>query len=53
MSFCGTEECAEQIKEATGAKIRGTSLEEKFEVADSCAWCGKQAKEVVYVARAY
>ncbi|RLI73977.1 proline--tRNA ligase, partial [Archaeoglobales archaeon] len=54
MSFCGREECAMEIKEATnGGKIRGVPLDRKDEPLSTCAWCGKKATEVVYVAKAY
>ena len=54
MSFCGKEECAMEIKEATnGGKIRGVPLDRKDEPLSTCAWCGKKATEVVYVAKAY
>ena len=54
ISFCGREECAEDMREATnGAKVRGTSLD--FEEGDygKCVWCGQPARYLVYVAKAY
>ncbi len=54
ISFCGREECAEDMREATnGAKVRGTSLD--FEEGDygRCVWCGQPARYLVYVAKAY
>jgi prolyl-tRNA synthetase len=60
MDFCGREECAMEMKETThGGKVRGTIVggyginirDEKPK--GKCAWCGKDSKEVVYVAKAY
>ncbi len=54
MPFCGREECAEDMREATGgAKVRGTRIDEDSRPTGPCAWCGAEAKEVVYVAKAY
>jgi len=53
MPFCGREECAKELQEATnGGKIRGTELERQ-KATGECAWCGKDAREWVYVAKAY
>jgi prolyl-tRNA synthetase len=46
------EKCAEIIEKETGAEVRGTNLEVE-EAKGSCVVCGKEAKKVVYVARAY
>lgn len=54
MPFCGREECADELKEATnGGKIRGTEI--GFVEGDygSCAWCGSEARYMVYVAKSY
>ncbi len=54
MRFCGREECAENMREATnGAKVRGTPLNWDGKIDGVCAWCGEKAKELVYVAKAY
>jgi len=54
ISFCGREECAEDMREATnGAKVRGTSLDFKEGDYGKCVWCGQPAKYLVYVAKAY
>ena len=54
MSFCGREECAEDMREATnGAKVRGTELNFKEGDYGKCVWCGEPAKYIVYVAKAY
>ncbi len=54
ISFCGREECAEDMREATnGAKVRGTSLDFKEGDYGRCVWCGQPARYLVYVAKAY
>jgi len=54
MNFCGREECAMEIKEMTnGAKVRGTPLDMEEKPSGKCVWCGRKAKEVVYIAKAY
>jgi prolyl-tRNA synthetase len=40
------------MKEETGATIRVVPFE-KEEIFAKCVYCGKEAKEVVYFARAY
>lgn len=57
-NYCSTnkdgEKCANIIKEKTkGAEIRGTRLDEKEKVSENCIICGKPAKEIVYIAKAY
>jgi prolyl-tRNA synthetase len=58
--FCDIEdvkanECAEGIKQKTTAEIRGVlyPTPEIAEDNDRCLICGKQAKHLVYVAKAY
>jgi len=55
MPFCGREECAAEMQEVTnGGKVRGVALDEtENPEGKSCAWCGKPATQVVYVAKAY
>lgn len=54
MPFCGREECANDLKEATdGGKIRGTEIDFKEGDYGKCAWCGAPARQIVYVAKAY
>ena len=53
VNWCGDIECAEKIKEETGADIRGTREDLKEKPDGKCIVCGKEAKEVVYVAAAY
>ncbi len=50
--WCGCTECEKQLKELTGATIRNMPFEQE-EVSDVCALCGKPAKHMVYIARAY
>jgi len=51
-SWCVGSACEEKIKEETGATIRIVPLE-KEEPFSKCIYCGGEAKEVVYFARAY
>ncbi len=58
-NFCSTdfdgEKCADRISEETSAEVRGenSEKEEKPEKGAKCVVCGKEAKHVVYVAKAY
>lgn len=53
IEWCGDVECAEKLKEKAGGEIRG----ERYDIAERprnpCIVCGREAKKVVYVARAY
>jgi len=51
-SWCGEQHCEEQIKLETGATIRIIPFK-KEKIFSKCVYCGKEAKEVVYFARAY
>jgi prolyl-tRNA synthetase len=51
-SWCSKPACEEKIKEETGATIRLIPFE-KEEIFSKCVYCGEEAKEVVYFARAY
>jgi prolyl-tRNA synthetase len=50
--WCADSTCEEKIKEETGATIRIIPFE-KEKIFSKCIYCGKEAKEVVYFARAY
>ena len=50
--WCSSSTCEEKIKEETGATIRLIPFE-KEEPFSNCVYCGKEAKEVVYFAKAY
>jgi prolyl-tRNA synthetase len=53
-SFCGTQECADEIKNKTGGtEIRGTLFGSNEIPKGRCAWCGKAATEVAYAAKSY
>jgi len=47
--------CDESLKEKTGGEVRGTlyPLSEKPDESDVCPICGKVAKAIVYIAKAY
>jgi len=54
INWCGSVECANLMKEKTnGGSIRGTLFNKKEKTFGKCVYCGKEAKEVVYFAKAY
>ncbi len=50
--WCGDRECEDKIREETGATSRCMPFEQE-EVSDTCVYCGKKAKKLVYWGRAY
>lgn len=50
--WCGDVACEEKIKEDTLATSRCIPFEQE-KIADTCVCCGKEAKELVYWAKAY
>ncbi|MFZ3579434.1 proline--tRNA ligase [Virgibacillus sp. DJP39] len=50
--WCGDQACEEKIKEETTATSRCIPFEQE-KVSDTCVYCGKEAKELVYWAKAY
>ncbi len=50
--WCGDAECEANIKAETGATIRCIPFKQE-DLGDKCHFCGKDAKHMVYVARAY
>ncbi|MBI2529518.1 MAG: proline--tRNA ligase [Candidatus Diapherotrites archaeon] len=56
-NFCSTElggaKCAETIEKQLGARVRGTRVDKSEKPSGKCAVCGKEAKEVVYIANEY
>lgn len=50
--WCGDEACEEKIKDDTSVTSRCIPFEQE-KVSDTCLCCGKEAKELVYWARAY
>jgi prolyl-tRNA synthetase len=51
--WCGSEECEDEIKSATGgASSRCIPFEEKH-LSDKCVFCGKEAKHMVYWGKSY
>ncbi len=56
--FCGIEEgsesCAQKLQELTGLKVRGVTLEPEIcESNEKCIVCGKKARFIVWLAKAY
>ncbi|MEM1944978.1 MAG: proline--tRNA ligase [Nitrososphaerota archaeon] len=53
VEWCGRIECAEQLKNSVGGEVRGTRFDVTEIPRGGCIICNQQAREVVYVARAY
>ncbi|HKZ45174.1 MAG TPA: proline--tRNA ligase [archaeon] len=53
-NWCGSVECADNIKEKTGGgTIKGTLFNKNEKVFGNCVYCGKKAEKVVYFAKSY
>ncbi|MCX6816212.1 MAG: proline--tRNA ligase [Candidatus Aenigmarchaeota archaeon] len=53
-NWCGADECEKNIKsECGGAEIRGTLYKKEETPFGKCVYCNKDAKHVVYIAKAY
>ena len=50
--WCGDAECEKRVKEETAATIRCIPFEQE-NLGDVCPFCGKPAKHMVYIAKAY
>lgn len=50
--WCGDKECEDKIREETGATSRCMPFDQE-EISDTCVYCGKKAKKLVYWGRAY
>ncbi len=50
--WCGCRECEDEIKEELSVTSRCMPFEQET-IADTCVWCGKPAKKMVYWGRAY
>ncbi|MCD7764869.1 MAG: proline--tRNA ligase [Lachnospiraceae bacterium] len=50
--WCGCQECEDAIKEEVGVTSRCMPFEQE-EIGDTCIWCGKPAKHMVYWGKAY
>jgi len=54
IEFCNNEKCAEKLKKDTGAEVRGYLFNKNEKISKKkCDICGKQAKAIAYVAKAY
>ena len=59
VSFCSctkdSEKCAKVIETETGGEVRGIRIDvnEKPKKTDKCIVCGKEASEIVYIAKSY
>ena len=52
-NWCSSGECEASIKAESGYEIRGTLYGKEEKCFANCLWCGKPAKHVVYIAKAY
>ena len=50
--WCGCQECEDALKEEVGVTSRCMPFEQEH-VADTCVYCGKPAKKLVYWGKAY
>ncbi len=50
--WCGENSCEENIKTETAATIRCIPFDQE-DLGDKCHFCGREAKHMVYVAKAY
>ncbi|MBR5944133.1 MAG: proline--tRNA ligase [Lachnospiraceae bacterium] len=50
--WCGCRECEDEIKEELSVTSRCMPFEQE-KISDTCVWCGKPAKKMVYWGRAY
>ncbi len=50
--WCGERSCEEKLKQETGVTIRCIPFEQE-KLAEKCHFCEKEAKHMVYIARAY
>ena len=53
VNWCGSDECAEKVKEEVAGEIRGMRWDEEETPTGPCIACGGEATYVVYVSRAY
>jgi len=57
VNFCSVdnagEKCAEYAEKEISAEVRGTIANKKEKAQGKCIICGKPAKEIVYIAKAY
>ncbi len=57
VNFCSVDnegkKCAEYVEKEISAEVRGTMANKKEKAQGKCIICGKQAKEIVYIAKAY
>ena len=51
--WCGCPECEAKIKEETTATIRCIPFEQEDLGTNKCVYCGKEAKDMVIIAKAY
>lgn len=50
--WCGDADCEKKVKNETGATIRCIPFEQE-NLGDTCPFCGREAKHMVYMAKAY
>ncbi len=52
-NWCGSKDCADELKAEFAVEIRGTLIDKVEEPFGNCVFCNEKAKEVVYLAAAY
>jgi hypothetical protein len=53
VNWCGSDGCAERMKEEVAGEIRGMRWDVEEKPTGLCIACGGQACFIVYVSRAY
>ncbi|MDR1800765.1 MAG: proline--tRNA ligase [Lachnospiraceae bacterium] len=51
--WCGDPECEGEVKYVTGGAGTRCLIEDEEFISDTCIWCGKPAKHMVYWGKAY
>lgn len=53
LEWCGSQKCADELKEKTGGELRGTRYDTVEVPRGNCAVCRRKSEYVVYLAKAY
>ncbi len=53
VSWCGSEECALQMRQQMGGEVRGYRFDIEETGGDPCVYCGSTGRTYLYIARAY
>jgi len=52
-SWCGSEECALQMRQQMGGEVRGYRFDIEETSGEPCVYCGSSGRTYLYIARAY